>query len=77
VTDAPEGSYIYYRALGEQEFLVALNFTDDDVALGLEEERSGQVVLSTELDREEPIQLGRLSLRPHEGIVVASPTRST
>jgi alpha-glucosidase len=69
--DAPAGSYLYYRSLGEQEFLVALNFTASELRLQPEDLRSGRLVLSTELDREGPVQLSGLSLRPHEGIVVA------
>jgi alpha-glucosidase len=76
----PEGSYVYYRTLDDQEFLVALNFTGSEVQLQLEGGRSGQLVLSTELDHEEEVQLGGLGLRPHEGIVVSlgsSPAPST
>ena len=35
---APEGTYVYYRTQGQQEFLVALNFTAAEVMLQLEEE---------------------------------------
>lgn len=77
---APQDSYVYYRTLGEQEFLVALNFTDRQMQLQLDDVRSGQIVISTDLDRQEPAQLSRLRLRPHEGVVVAlgaGPTRTT
>jgi alpha-glucosidase len=67
---APEGSYIYYRSLGEQEFLVALNFTAAEVLLQLKDRRSGRLVLSTELDREESVRLSHCALRAHEGIVI-------
>ena len=67
---APEGTYIYYRSNGEQEFLVALNFAAAEVMLQLEDARSGRLLLSTELDREESVRLSRCALRAHEGIVI-------
>ena len=67
---APQGTYIYYRSHGEQELLVALNFGASDLLLQLPEGRPGRVLLSTELDREELVQLTRCRLRAHEGIIV-------
>jgi len=67
---AHEGTYVYHRCLGEQEFLVALNFTAAEVMLQLEDARSGRLLLSTELDREESVRLSRCALRAHEGIVI-------
>jgi len=67
---APEGTYVYYRSSGEQEFLVALNFGAGELLLQLPESRPGRVLLSTELDREELVQLTRCRLRGHEGIIV-------
>jgi alpha-glucosidase len=67
---APEGTYIYYRSHGEQELLVALNFTAAEVMLQLEDARAGRLLLSTELDREESVRLSRCALRAYEGIVI-------
>ena len=67
---APEGTYVYYRTQGEQELLVALNFTAAEVMLQLGDARSGRLVLSTELDREGSVRLSRCALRAHEGIVI-------
>jgi len=67
---APEGTYIYYRTQGEQELLVALNFGAGELLLQLPEGRPGRVLLSTELDREELVQLTRCRLRAHEAIIV-------
>jgi alpha-glucosidase len=66
----PEDTYIYYRTHDEQELLVALNFGAAEVLLQLEDARSGRLVLSTELDREESVRLTRCRLRAHEGIIV-------
>ena len=38
---APEGTYVYYRTQGQQEVLVALNFTGAEVMLQLEDARGG------------------------------------
>jgi len=67
---APEDTYVYYRTQGEQELLVALNFTAAEVMLQLGDARSGRLVLSTELDREGSVRLSRFALRAHEGIVI-------
>ena len=70
VAEAPEDSYVYYRTHGDQAVLVALNFSGKDRVLALGNPRPGRILLSTWLDREEPVTLSQCSLRAHEGIVV-------
>ena len=70
VAEAPEDSYVYYRAHGDQTVLVALNFAGKDRVLALNDPRPGRILLSTWLDREEQVTLSQCSLRAHEGIVV-------
>jgi len=68
--EAPRDTYVYYRTLGEQSFLVALNFGADDLGLTLADQRPGRVLISSWLDREEQVLLGNFHLRAHEGIIV-------
>ncbi len=65
--DTAEGVFAYERWGEDGRVLVALNFSDEErvVASG-----SGEVLLSTALDRSGPIN-ERLILRPHEGVVLA------
>jgi len=69
-TQAAESCYVYYRTYGDEAWLVALNFSAEDRVLGLADPRLGRVLLSTGLDREEPIQLSGFKLRANEGILV-------
>jgi hypothetical protein len=50
---------------------VALNLTATEEVVDLREAgTSGRVALSTELDRDEPVELSRLRLRPNEGVII-------
>jgi alpha-glucosidase len=62
--------FAYLRENGEQRVLVALNFgaTPRELALPAVG-TAAEVLCSTCLDREERVDLGRLELRPYEGIV--------
>lgn len=63
----------YLRRHGDRQFLIALNLADGSAQLDLATTGiGGEVVLSTEGDREgEPIA-GTVLLRPHEGVVVGA-----
>ncbi len=70
LTGLPPDCYAYHRQHAEQTLLVALNFGGEALSLGLPDPRAGRVLIST-IDRTQgSIALDRLSLRPHEGIVV-------
>jgi alpha-glucosidase len=69
-SEAPEDSYVYYRAHGDQQFLVALNFGGDDLGPTLADQRPGRVPISSWLDREEQVLLGNIRLRAHEVVIV-------
>jgi alpha-glucosidase len=62
--------YVYLREDGAQRYLVALNFAAEPRTLVIPGETSGHVVLSTHLDREEPVSLEALSLRANEGVLI-------
>jgi glycosidase len=67
-----DGVLAFRRQHGDETLLIALNFTDEERVV-----RSvpGDVVLSSELDRDGPINQ-RLILRPHEGVVMATQVNS-
>jgi hypothetical protein len=51
--------------------LILLNFSGDDLRVNVSSvAKTGRVVISTNLDRNENIQLADVALRPHEGIIV-------
>ncbi|HOS81011.1 MAG TPA: Beta-galactosidase C-terminal domain, partial [Anaerolineae bacterium] len=52
-------------------YLIALNFAAEPRTLALAEAEAGRILLSTHLDREEPVTLGALQLRAHEGVIIA------
>jgi hypothetical protein len=52
--------------------LILLNFSGDDLRVNVSSvAKTGRVVISTNLDRNENIQLADAALRPYEGIIVA------
>ena len=59
--DAPGGVFAYQRG---DAYLIALNFTDQPKPTRF----SGEIVLSTELDRGGAVD--QLELRPHEGVIL-------
>lgn len=63
------GVFAYLRSAGQSRLAVALNFTDE-ATQAFTVTGSGDVVLSTELDRSGPESLDRLMLRPHEGVII-------
>jgi alpha-glucosidase len=62
--------FVYLRAAGDERRLIALNFADAQRRLSIPDHSTGQVVLSTHMDREERVPLSGLELRPHEGVIV-------
>jgi alpha-glucosidase len=65
--ESPDGTYVYRREHDGQRFVVALNFTDAPVDVPLT--HSGDLLLSTALDRQESVS-GRVALRPNEGVII-------
>ena len=61
----------YRRDDGRTRLMVALNFTGEVQNVeGTDDLGDGQVLISTELDREGPVTLSGLELRPHEGVII-------
>jgi alpha-glucosidase len=71
---AAEGDLLLYRREGEGDVVtVALNLGDDPVALATEGSGlEGDILLSTELDRQGERIHGTLDLRGNEGVVIGS-----
>jgi len=68
---AAEELFAFVREHEDERVLVALNFGDQAVTADLGAAGSaGRILCATGLDREGDVQLGRLELAPHEGLVV-------
>jgi alpha-glucosidase len=67
-----EDCYVYRREQNGERYLVALNFSSKGQRLNLAREKAevGEVILSTELDYTGKVSLGRLELRPDEGLLL-------
>ena len=71
VDDVPEDCFVYLRQFGTQPCFIALNFSSREQTVKLAELGTGQLVLSTYLDREGQIDLSALRLRGDEGCIIA------
>ncbi len=70
IEGALDSCFVYLRQSNSQHYLIALNFSGQELSLQLSEMGHGRIVLSTYLDREEPINLALLRLRSDEGVVI-------
>ncbi|HEX6109208.1 MAG TPA: alpha-amylase family glycosyl hydrolase [Ktedonobacteraceae bacterium] len=70
IEGVPEECFLYVRQLGRQRRLIALNFSSSGQQIQLSEMGSGRVLVSTHLDREEPVDLASFYLRADEGCVI-------
>jgi hypothetical protein len=64
--DVAEGLFVHERRTESDRLLIVLNSTDEERVLFT---GRGQILPSTELDREGPIN-ERLILRPNEGVIL-------
>jgi alpha-glucosidase len=70
IEGVPAGCFVFLRQSSGQCYLIALNFSGQEQILKLPEMSNGRIVLSTYLDRQEPIDLAFLRLRSYEGNVI-------
>lgn len=70
IEGVPNDCFVYLREWGSQRYLIALNFSGSEQTFKLSEMGRGRIVLSTNLDGEEPIDLALLRLRGDEGIII-------
>ncbi len=73
--DAEEGEknddcFVYVREWEGEQRLIALNFSDQPHKIDIPGKNMGQVILSSYLDRNENVDLGKLMLQPHEGVII-------
>ncbi|MEW6749377.1 MAG: DUF3459 domain-containing protein [Candidatus Latescibacterota bacterium] len=73
VDPVPPDCYAYLREAGAERVLVAINFGDQEHTFGVPFSGQGELVVSTALDRQGPVPLDAVRLRPHEGWVVELP----
>ena len=62
--------FVYQRQHADERCLVALNFSAQNQVVTLPEQGQGRLLLSTHLDREEPLPLSEVHLRGNEGVVI-------
>lgn len=70
VDGVPEDTFVYIRQLEGERVLVALNFSDQAQRVELADLGQGDVKISTHLDREGPVEMGDIQLRPNESLVI-------
>jgi alpha-glucosidase len=70
IDGVPDGCFVYLRQSGDQHYLIALNFSAQEQIVKVPEMGNGHILLSTYLDRSEPVDLAFLRLRSEEGCVL-------
>jgi alpha-glucosidase len=65
-----DGCFVYLRQSDGQHYLIVLNFSGQEQVVKLPEMGNGRILLSTYLDREEPVDLAFLRLRGEEGYLL-------
>ncbi len=70
IDTVPDNCFVYLRQLGNQHYLIALNFSDQEQIVKLPHLGYGRILLSTCLDREESTNLAFLRLRSEEGAIL-------
>jgi len=70
VDPAPEECFVFLREGGDERYLVALSFSDDERTITLPNLGHTTILVSTHLDRDGEEDTGALRLRPHEGLVL-------
>ena len=69
-TEAQANCFVYTRQAGEERMLVALNFSGTEQKLSLPQFGTGNVILSTKLDRDDKADLANFTLRANEGCII-------
>jgi alpha-glucosidase len=65
---SPEGTFVYLREYAGETKLIALNFSDAPQTIDIS--RAGQVIMSTQMDRDDALNGSTLDLRPNEGVLI-------
>ncbi len=70
VTHPHDDSLVFIREQDGERWLVALNFKGEEQTLHLPLTGTGKIVLSTELDREDLVEVSAVQLRGYEGCII-------
>ncbi|HEX2911161.1 MAG TPA: alpha-amylase family glycosyl hydrolase [Chloroflexia bacterium] len=70
LNNVPPDCYAFLRRSAGQTLLVALNFSGKEETVKLDQPGQGNVLLSTRLDREGPVDLSAITLRAHEACII-------
>lgn len=68
-TETPD-CFIFAREATGVRRIIALNFAAEAQRVMIAAEGQGRIVLSTHLDRAEPVSLAAVTLRPYEGVII-------
>ena len=68
--DAQTHCFVFERWADDERLLIALNFSGQSQRLSTPLDGAGRIVLSTEMDRSEVVQLADFTLRANEGCVI-------
>jgi len=66
-----ENCFVYRRQVQGETRIAALNFSSETRKVAIPGQKSGAILLSTNMDRQETVDLGVLVLRPFEGVLLA------
>ncbi len=70
IDGVPGDCFVYIRRFEKQRRLIALNLSGDGQQLQLPAMGSGRILISTYLDRNDPVDLASLHLRSDEGCII-------
>ncbi len=69
--EAQSNCFVYERQSGDQRILVALNFSGQEQRLDLPLSGTGEIILSTGMEREGAVNLVDFSLKANEGCIIS------
>jgi alpha-glucosidase len=70
IDNVPQDCYTFLRQAEGKRVLVALNFSNHEQRLAVPKLGEGRLIISTHLDRQGQVNLGALTLRGDEGVIV-------
>lgn len=76
IEGVPDNCFVYVRQFERQRHMIALNLSGEEQQVRLPEMGSGNILVSTHLDRRGPAEMGTLHLRGDEGCIIEIPGTS-
>ncbi|HZM21098.1 MAG TPA: alpha-amylase family glycosyl hydrolase, partial [Anaerolineales bacterium] len=68
--EVQKNCFVFERNVGGKRVVVALNFSSNEQNLKLPELGRGKIVISTNLDRDDEVNLAEFNLRANEGCII-------